>query len=382
MADGAAPTSPTEGAREDVALALGGTRFGGWTSIDIQIDLEAGASSFSLGVTKKDPIRTEDWRIEADAACEVTIGGETVITGYTDRIESDLGAASHTITVSGRSKSADLIDCSAIAQPGSWRGRRIEQIAAELAKPFGIHVVAETDTGGPLRLFALQPGETVWEAIARACQHRGLLPITRADGTIALINAKPTGSAVRLSQGDNLLTVRGSHDVSERFSRYVVKGQSAGDDDVNGKAAAHAKAEAGDPAVRRHRPMMIVAEEQADTASLKRRAAWEAIVRAARAQSADVTLIGWRRSDGSLWDVAQAVDLDAPAAWISDAMMVSGVRFVLDEQGRRIELHIVRPEAYSQLPVPEEAESSKIKKKSRKSKKELAADDAKKAVKP
>jgi prophage tail gpP-like protein len=371
-----------EADRDKVELKLGGQSFSGWTSIDIRIDLDAGASSFSLGVTKRDPERDEFWELEADAECEVAIGGETVITGYTDRLESDLSGEVHSITVSGRSKSADLIDCSAIAKPGSWRKKKVEAIATELAKPFGIKVKAEADTGAPLRLFALQPGETVWEAIQRACQHRGLLPISRADGTVAIINAKPEGTAVRLVQGQNLLTIRGSHDVADRFSQYIVKGQAAGDDEVNGKAAAHPKAEAKDPAVKRYRPLLVVAEDQVDTATAKKRAAWESIVRAAKAQSADVELVSWRRSDGALWRASDAVDLDAPAAWISDSMMVAGVGFVIDDRGRRVELHIVRPEAYSQLPVPEEAESSKIKKKSRKSKKEQAAAEAKKKAKP
>lgn len=352
-----------ERTREDVELKLRNQRFGGWTSIDIQIDLDAGASSFSLGVTKRDPERNEDWLIEADAECEVLIGGETVITGYTDRIESDLGEDSHSITVSGRSKSADLIDCSAIATPGSWRQRRIEDIANELAQPFGMSVAAEASTGDPLRLFSLQQGETVWEALARLCQHRGLLPVSRADGTVAIIIAQPTGSSVRLVQGEHLLSVRGSHDVADRFSDYTVKGQAAGDDEVNGKAAAQPKAESHDPAVKRHRPMVIIAEEQADLASLKKRAEWEAVVRAARAQSADAVVTDWRRSDGALWMPADSVELDAPAAWIRDRVMVAGVRFVVDERGRRAELHLVRPESYSQLPIPEEAESSKIEKK-------------------
>lgn len=365
--------------REEVELKLGGQRFSGWTSIDIQLDLDAGAASFNLGVTKRDPIRDEDWQLEADAECEVAIGGEVVITGYTDRLESDLSADGHSISVSGRSKSADLIDCSAIATPGSWRKKKVEDIAGELAKPFGITVKAEASSGGPIRLFAIQQGETVWEAIQRLCQMRGLLPVSRSDGSVAIITAKPSGSGVRLAQGDNLLSIRGSHDVSDRFSRYLVKGQSAGDDEVNGKAAAHPKAEAKDPAVKRNRPLMVMAEDQVDTEAAKKRAQWEATVRAAKAQSADVELVSWRRSDGALWKPADAVDLDAPAAWISDSMMVSGVRFVIDERGRRVELHIVRPEAYSQLPIPEQAESSKIKSKRRKSKKERAADEAKKA---
>lgn len=366
-------------ARDDtVELKLGGSLFGGWTDISIQMDLDAGAASFSLGVTKKDPSRDEDWSIEADSECEVTIGGETVISGYVDKLESDLDGGSHSITVTGRSKSADLIDCSAVNSPGSWRGKKLEDIATELAKPFGIKVKAETDTGGVIKLFAIQQGETAWEAIGRLSQHRGVLPIPNVDGSVRIVSAKPTGGTVSITQGKEPLSISGSHDVTERFSQYIVKGQSAGDDEVNGKEAAQPKAEAKDPAVKRYRPLVIVAEEQADLKSLKKRAEWEATVRAAKAQSADIVMTGWRRADGKLWELMNGVNLDAPAAWISDSMMVAGIEFALGEQGRIAKLHLVRPESYSQLPVPEEAEASKIKGKGKSKDKDKAKAKTKK----
>lgn len=348
---------------DKVELAIGGRLFGGWTAISIEVDIDAGASSFELGVTKRDPIREEDFPIEAGSACEVGIGGERVITGWIDRLGSTLDSETHSITVSGRSRAGDLVDCAAVAKPGSWRGRTLEQIAAELAKPFGIKVTARVSTAPAFKLFALQPGETVWEAIARMCQHRGLLAVSTSAGDIEIVTAKGIGPAVRIVQGEHPFSIEGSHDVTERFSRYILKGQSAADDEVNGKEAAALKAEATDPAVKRYRPLIIVAEEQATAASLKKRAAWEATVRAAKAQEAKITVPGWRRADGKLWLPMHLVDLDAPAAWISAELMAAGVAFKVDEQGRRAELRLARPEAYSQLAVPEEAEASKIKKK-------------------
>jgi prophage tail gpP-like protein len=348
---------------EAVELAIGGKLFGGWTSIAISIDLDAGASSFELGVTKRDPIRDEEFPIEADSACEVRIGGELVITGWVDRLGSSLDAESHAITVSGRSRAGDLVDCSAVAKPGSWRGRKLEEVAAELARPFGINVTAKVSTAPAFKLFALQPGETVWEAIARMCQHRGLLAVSTPAGDVEIVTAKGIGPAVGIVQGVHPFSIDGGHDVTERFGRYILKGQSAADEEVNGKQASALKAEATDPAVKRYRPLIIVAEEQATAASLKRRAEWEATVRAAKAQEATIALPGWRRSDGALWRPMHLVDLDAPAAWISAEMMAAGVAFIVDDRGRRVELRLARPEAYSQLPVPEDAEASKIAKK-------------------
>jgi prophage tail gpP-like protein len=103
-----------------------------------------------------------------------------------------------------------------------------------------------------------------------------------------------------------------------------------------------------------------VAEDQADNDTARRRAKWEATVRAGKSQEATLVVPGWRRAGGALWLPQAAVDLEAPSAWMQGAMMVAGVKLALDANGRRAELRIVRPEAYTQLPVPEDAEASRV----------------------
>lgn len=359
-----------------VALKIGGRVYAGWLAIGVEFDLDAGASSFDLGVTERWQGQPDRWAIEAGAACEVTIGGETVIRGYVDALESSLDGESHKISVRGRSKAADLVDCSAIHKPGSWRGRKLEQIAIELVEPFGLAVHVRADTGKVFRSFALQQGETVWAALQRLAAHRGLLIGSTPAGDVEIFSPRPSGESVRLVQGVHPLSISGKHDVSERHSEYLVKGQSSGDDQHHGRAAAGARGEARDPAVARYRPLLIVAEDQADAATCKRRAEWEATVRAAKAQEVTIVLPGWRTAGGALWQPQQAVDVTAPAAWMAGPLMVAGVKLELGEQGRRVTLRIVRPEAYTQLPVPEEAESSRVRRGDRRTRRRRDREDA------
>jgi prophage tail gpP-like protein len=262
--------------------------------------------------------------------------------------------------VAGRSRAGDLVDCSAVHKPGSWRGRRIEQIAAELAKPFGIAVSAKASTGAVLRSFALQPGETVADAIGRMLQMRGLLAISDEKGQLQILTPDSGIQVGRVEQGKHPYRLTGRHSVRDRFSTYIVKGQAAGDDERNGKAVAAPSAEAKDAAVARYRPLIVIAEDQADGATAKQRAVWEATVRAGRSQEATVEVPGWRAPSGKLWQRVDRVELVAPAAWMDEELMIAGVRFVLDEQGRRTDLRLVRKEAYTQLAVPEKAEASRI----------------------
>lgn len=240
-----------------VELTIGGQVHRGWKEARVEVGIDTVAHSFQLTLAERWPGEEKAWVIEAGSAAKVSIGGETLISGYIDVVEPGLSGDDHTIRVSGRAKAADLIDCSAVAKPGSWKGKKLEEIATELAKPFGITVTAEASTAPAFKAFALQPGETVFEAIARMAKMRGLLVISDADGNLHVVRPKPTGSAIRLEQGKNLKAIVGKHNVSDRFSEYLIKGQAAGDDGQNGKAVSQPKGEAKDPGVKRYRPLII-----------------------------------------------------------------------------------------------------------------------------
>ena len=346
--------------QEAVTLAVGGGRHEGWTSIRVTRAIDSLASSFSLELTERWADRPTRFTLEAGVSCAVEIGGETVITGYIDTLDPGIDPQQHSIAIGGRDRAADLIDCSAIATPGSWRGASLEAIAAELAKPFGITVTARAPTGPPLRQFALQQGESVQAVIERLGRFAGLLAVSTPAGMVELIAPAESAPVMTLIEGVNILSASATHDVTGRFSDYLVKGQAAGDDHVNGRTVAGPSGSATDPAVKRHRPLLLIAEEQSTLANLAVRARWEASTRAGRAQTAQVTLLGWRRPDGALHAPASTVTLDAPSLFMTGAMLVQQVALVLDERGEVAELTLVPPAAWSQLPVPEKAEASHV----------------------
>lgn len=355
----------TELNNEIVELVIGGKAYKGWTDIEVTIAIDQIASFFTLALTeKRDPDSSDEpqWDIEAGEACQVRIGGETVITGYIDRLDADVDAEMHSISVAGRSKAADLIDCSAMNVPGKWTNQKLETIAADLAQPFSVDVETQGDTGAAFKSFALEPGETPAAAIQRMASMRGLLVMSDPAGGIVIRKPEPFGQAIEIKQGIHPLRLAVSHDVSERFSKIVVKGQSAGDDDINGKAASQIKAEADDKAIKRHRTLLVIADEQATPASLKTRAAWEISVRAARAQTPSAAMPLWRAAGGNLWQLMQKVKLTAPAIWVEAELMVASVTFSKNDSGSFAELGLAYQGAYTPEPVAEVAQASKIRK--------------------
>jgi prophage tail gpP-like protein len=354
-------------AQDKIELRVSGQLHSGWTDANVEIGIDSIASGFDLTLTEKWPsnrerFALEQMSIEAGAAAQILIGGEGLINGYIDRVAPSLSGENHTIQIAGRSKAADLIDCSAIHTPGSWNGRRLEDIAADLIKPFGLSVSVQTPTGEAFKKFALQPGETVFAAIERMCKMRGLLTISGNDGNIIIMRPAISGAVVRLEQGRDFTDISAEHDVSQRFSDYILKGQSAGDDNHNGRAVSQVKGEAKDPAVKRNRPLLIVAEDQGGGASMAERSRWEAKVRAAQSQKCDITMPGFRDPSGNLWREGGSVDLYAPAAFITDKMIIARVNYQIGGSSSSTTLSLAYPDAYAELPQAE-AKVSKIERK-------------------
>lgn len=336
----------------DLVLNLGGTSYGGWTRINVHRGIEEIAGTFELALTERWPEHQQPLVIPPGAACSVAIDGQTVITGYVDAVDHGYDANSHALTVTGRDKTGDLVDCSAVHAKGEWRNARIDQIARDLAQPFGIAVRTSGDMGAAFPAFAIEPGETVFDCIERAARQRALLLTSDGLGNLVIGQPGSERMGTALKCGENLLSAQARNDNANRYSSYSVLGQRAGSDQVSGAAAAQVKATAADAGVTRHRPLVIVDEDQGDIAGFQRRAKWEAGVRAARALTYTGAVNGWRHADG-LWQPNTLVQVYDPVLRLDRQLLVRDVDYVMDDQTGQISQLVLTPaEAYALLPVP------------------------------
>lgn len=336
----------------DLRLNIGGNSYGGWTAMYLHASVEEIAGTVELSLTERWPEHQEPLVIDPGAACTVSIDGQTVITGYVDAVEAGADASNHTLSVSGRDKTADLVDCSAVHAKGEWRNARIDQIARDLATPFGVQVRTSGDLGSPFPSWAIEPGESAYDCLERAARQRGVL--LTSDGTGALVIGQPGTATVAtaLRMGDNLLSGRIRNDNASRYSEYRVLGQRAGSDQVSGAAAAQVKATAKDSGVARYRPLVIVDEDQGDIAGFQRRAKWEASVRAARALTYTAMVQGWQHASG-LWRTNTLVQVYDPVLRLDRQLLVRDVDYVCDDQSGQITQLVLTPaEAYSLLKMP------------------------------
>lgn len=348
--------------KDAVLLRVNGIDYGGWKEVEIIAGIERTARDFSLAITQQWPGETNiPRRVKQGDVCEVFIGADKMLTGYVDATPIRYDANTVSVGVKGRSKTADLVDCSALHSTGQWRGRKVERIAADLAAVYGIEVTAEASTGNAISEHQIQPGETAFECIDRLLTLRQLLATDDANGRLVFINAGSGGRATTaLKVGENILTGDAPLDYKDVFSEYQVKGQRAGNDYDSGATVSEITATAKNNNATRRRVLMIRQTGQADGATCADRARYENLHRAAKALETTYTVQGWRQGDGSLWLPNQLVRVIDPVIGYDTEMLIVEVAYRIGEQGTTASLKVAPKEGF--IPAPESAKAAKKKK--------------------
>lgn len=357
-------------ASSKVTLRVNGKIFGGWKSARVSRGIESVAGSFDLTVSERWGGQLKPWLIGEEDACVVELNGTPVITGYVDRRSLSFGAEEHTLSVSGRDRTGDLVDCSAVIEDEStsskskWEFRNIalHALARRLCDPFSIGIELVTPSAGLpfLKKFSVDPGESAFDAIERACRLTGMLAVSDGAGALLLMRPGTNRTATALVEGQNILSAGADFDASGRFYKYVALGQHVGSDEYSGASAAQIKGTAFDLNVKRTaRTLCIRPEGNVTAAFAKTRAEWEAKVRAGRADAVRITVQGWTQSNGQLWPVNARATVRSPSIGINGDMLITEATYSQDESGTTTQLTLKRPDAFLPEPsIPKDAVGS------------------------
>lgn len=327
-------------------LRVGGQIYGGWKDIRIQRGLEQVSGQFTLGLSERWDGQTEPRPVRCGQAAVVTIGKQPVVTGWIDRVTPSYDPTQHSLSVSGRDKTGDLIDCSAIHKSGQWKGVSLKRIASDLLAPFGIDVVvgshAERAATAALPSFKLDEGESVFDCLERAARLAGVMLWTDGRGRLWIDLPGKVLAHTSLVEGKNILRFDGDQSWAERFSQITVKGQARGQHNTKGVASDHV--------VTRYRPLIVLAEDATPGVTAQQRATWEATVRAGRANRATVRVAGWHQDNGALWVPGLRVPVYSPTVRLDGEMLIVSCTYIEnDREGTVCDLEIADPRAYDRL---------------------------------
>ena len=108
----------------------------GWESVSVGLSLSTLCNGFSLSQFVADDFDSpvlfpgDAIRIECDK--------ELLLDGYVDELSSSFSPGSHSINISGREKTCDMVDCSLKDFGKSWKNRTVSQIVGEVCSAFKI----------------------------------------------------------------------------------------------------------------------------------------------------------------------------------------------------------------------------------------------------
>lgn len=337
------------------SIKLNGAAYIGWKDISISRSIERMSGTFDVSLTGRPDNTYIDNQLIPGTPVEVLINNSPVMVGYIDALKSSYDANRADLSIAGRDKVSDLIDCAATVDgPFEYNGLKLDQILDEILKPYKISVSYLADTGVAFKRIAIQPGETAFEFIERLCRYRSLLPIS--DGLGGLLITKPgtEKSKGKLVYGQNILEGNISLDNTNRFSLIVVKGQEEGSADNSASDVAGAEGRATDSLVTRYRPKVITGENPDSSLSLTERAKWESSKDRARSVSASYKVQGWT-TDGQddLWKINTIVPVVDAVRGLSRDMLIKDISLNRSISGTTTSLELVLPEAFD---LPAESE--------------------------
>jgi len=337
----------------NVILLVNGVEYSGWQSVRVTRSLEQVAGSFNLSVTDV----WDAWSQSSGMAsikegdlCQLQLDGETIINGTVDDRSVSYDKETHSIAISGRDATGDLVDCSVV--PTQIEGQTLLQIAKQVCKPFGISALSKVDVGAVFGNRTFEPGQLCFELLSSLAAHRGLLLVSDTLGSLVITKPSKNRSAGALVFGENILACNGTASMRDRYRDYDVRHETPQSDGSSGEAATQIKSTAHDQGVLRYRPLTIQADDATD---LQKKVNFERNVRAAKAKPLTYTVAGWLADDFTLWQENTVVSITDPhqqPPLHKTDMLISTVSFVRDENGTRTEISVLAQGAFDVLAVP------------------------------
>ena len=252
-------------------------------------------------------------RLKPGDPVQIILGGVQVINGNVTTRQASFDAQSHELVIAGKSLTQNL-HSSVVVKPGNYNGNTFEQATRGVLGPVGLNlslVNPPSMASKPFTSLAVQFGESVGEFVERIAKMRGLFLTDDENGNLVASQVDPSAAAVaELEEGRNILRATCKLDDQSLWSGLSVVGQQTGND--QNWPPRDNSATVQNPNGPPNRTQIIAAEHPADATDLQQRANFEAAHSSWPVVEAQITVVGWKKDDGSLWVPTENVTVYSP----------------------------------------------------------------------
>ena len=340
--------------REQVLFEVDGRQYGGMESLSVSRSIAQASGAFSVAFTDLWPGQDQKWPILPHEPVRILLGETVLLNGFVDMVPIDISKDAHVMSAAGRDRTGQLMDCDPYPNPAEYRNTRLDKLARALCRRINLDVVVDVSANDLERLEVVRPtpGQTIYRMLAEQAVKDNVLLGCNGDGALRLFRPGTEQAEVALVYGENIKSATLENDWSDRYSRYMVEGQSMGFD-VTPDAAAQVRGQACDESVTLPRFKRFRADSAMDNLGARKKAQWEASTRAARSVSLSVPMRGWRQdpdaASSPLWREGLLVDVDIPPLKLHEQLLVESVAYAFGSTFG-CTLRLTRPDAWKPAP--------------------------------
>jgi len=323
---------------EQVTLTVGSSSYTGFKSISMQGAANQAAWKFKIKTADSESAAFDE---PAGSPCVISVAGFNLV-GFVETFEPNFDSGSHEVTLSGRSKQCDFIDSSIIHATGRFEDKSTLDMANEVDE-WGLGVSSDIDLS-EVPWFQINQGESPFDAVNRQLKDQDAFLQGLPDGSLVITRGGEGGrQAGALVEGDNILKASAKHSTADRFSDYFVKGQSSVG---SGEKPQQAIGKAKDGGIARYRPKLVLNEGETDDDRAKVRAVAGANRSQGRAESAKITIAGWR-TGGAVVLPNKLIYVKSQKLRIDGDMLIKSVSFEQGSGGTTANIDLVDPRTLS-----------------------------------
>lgn len=300
------------------------------------------------------------------------IDNKAFITGYIDIINIDYSIDAHSIILTGRNKTQDIIDSTIDASAELKTPISLQNVIQYVLNYLGLKDIKIINKAGIVDPFLSseivsgQVGVGCFDFLDEYCRKRDVLLTTDGDGNIVITNGDGTlinGELIHQINGkfNNIKSASITLDDSKRFNTYIVKSQQnptalavTFENFLSSQAITVLRGTSSDTSIRTSRKLVLQVDNADSAANAIKRAQWEKEIRRARADIYTVTLDGFKydNEDGDIWEPLQIVKVFDEFSSIDDELLIRKVSYNYNiSKGQETILELVPKIAYNLRPV-------------------------------
>lgn len=350
-------------------LEVNGVQYTNFTAASCEIRLDALSNKFKFDAVAPNGLPLP---FKGGEACKVIVDGEVVLTGFIEVVSVDYSGSDHIISVSGRDKTADLLD-STIDGIGDIRGDglTLKSLIEKVVDHLGIDIqVIDEVNPAPYNaaedIAAPEPGDNAFRFIEKYAKKRQVLLTSNGDGNIVIAansgqSAEGAVQHIIGAEDNNVIASSFSYDTTGRYNAYkIASGQNpvalnlAGDTDL--ASLVNQGGGVIDSDIRAGRQLILISDSPFSDGSCGDRAKWEADIRRARGlvYSATVPLFRVGGDQGDIWKINRIYQIVDDFVGKVEPMLCNSVTFTFDvDSGRNTNLGFVGQKAYTLFIEPD-----------------------------